>query len=83
MLQALSGKHAGQSWHIGSLFHKTSTRRRERLACLEPCLLRRRFKLPPIFLLPPGVDDCLVHFLCMYALPRTHDESAPAHPALS
>ena len=49
----------------------------------EPCLLRRRFKLPPIFLLPPGIDDCLVHFLCMCAPPKTHDTSASAHPALA
>ncbi|CAK0782529.1 hypothetical protein CVIRNUC_005747 [Coccomyxa viridis] len=34
--------------------------------------LRRRFELPPIFLLPPGIDDCLVHFLCMYC--ASHQE---------
>ena len=57
-------------------------RRAELRPHTEPCLLRSRFKLPPIFLLPPGIDDCLVHFLCMYALPWTHDECAPAQLAL-
>ena len=28
--------------------------------------LRRRYNLPPAFGLPPGVDDCLVHFFCFY-----------------
>ena len=26
---------------------------------------RRRFNLPPACGLPPGVDDCCVHFLCL------------------
>jgi hypothetical protein len=26
----------------------------------------RRYKLPPTFCLPPGIDDCLVHFFCFY-----------------
>ena len=28
--------------------------------------LRRRYRLPPAFCLPPGIDDFLVHFLCFY-----------------
>lgn len=34
--------------------------------------LRRKFHLPPAFGLPPGIDDCLVHFLCMYC--ASHQE---------
>lgn len=28
--------------------------------------MRRKWNLPPAFCLPPGIDDCLVHFLCFY-----------------
>ena len=28
--------------------------------------MRRRYKLPSTFCLPPGIDDFLVHLLCMY-----------------
>ena len=28
--------------------------------------LRRRYKLPPALGLPPGIDDFLVHFCCLY-----------------
>lgn len=28
--------------------------------------LRRRYDLPPTFCLPPGIDDCLTHFFCLY-----------------
>lgn len=28
--------------------------------------LRRRYNLPPMCCMPPGIDDCLVHFFCMY-----------------
>lgn len=34
--------------------------------------LRRRFRLPPAFALPPGIDDFLVHFLCLYC--ASHQE---------
>ncbi|KAK9829617.1 hypothetical protein WJX72_006908 [[Myrmecia] bisecta] len=33
---------------------------------------RRKYNLPPAFGLPPGFDDCCVHFLCMYC--ATHQE---------
>ncbi|CAL5228655.1 g11824 [Coccomyxa viridis] len=38
--------------------------------------LRRRFKLPPVLLLPPGIDDCIVHFLCTYC--ASHQEMREA-----
>lgn len=28
--------------------------------------MRRKWNLPPAFGLPPGIDDCLVHFFCAY-----------------
>ncbi|KAL4544872.1 hypothetical protein Ndes2526B_g00808 [Nannochloris sp. 'desiccata'] len=34
--------------------------------------LRRRFQLPPAFALPPGIDDFLVHFFCLYC--ASHQE---------
>jgi Cys-rich protein (TIGR01571 family) len=34
--------------------------------------LRRRFNLPPAFALPPGIDDFLVHFFCLYC--ASHQE---------
>ena len=34
--------------------------------------MRRRFGLPPAFGLPPGIDDCAVHFLCFYC--SSHQE---------
>ncbi|KAL4420128.1 hypothetical protein ABPG77_000299 [Micractinium sp. CCAP 211/92] len=34
--------------------------------------LRRRYNLPPSFCLPPGIDDCLVHFYCFYC--ASHQE---------
>ena len=34
--------------------------------------LRRRFHLPPAFGLPPGIDDFLVHFFCLYC--ASHQE---------
>lgn len=34
--------------------------------------LRRRYGLPPAFGLPPGIDDCAVHFLCFYC--ASHQE---------
>lgn len=34
--------------------------------------MRRRFHLPPAFGLPPGIDDCVVHFLCFYC--SSHQE---------
>jgi len=33
---------------------------------------RRKYKLPPTFGLPPGLDDCCVHFLCGYC--ASHQE---------
>ncbi|BDA45424.1 hypothetical protein COCOBI_07-2110 [Coccomyxa sp. Obi] len=38
--------------------------------------LRRRFDLPSAFGLPPGIDDCLVHFICLYC--ATHQEMREA-----
>lgn len=35
-------------------------------SCNSRWKIRQRYKLPPAFGLPPGIDDCLVHFLCMY-----------------
>lgn len=35
--------------------------------------IRRKYKLPPTFGLPPGIDDCLVHFLCAYC--ASHQEA--------
>lgn len=35
--------------------------------------MRRRYKLPPAFGLPPGIDDCLVHFFCFYC--AAHQEA--------
>ncbi|KAI3425363.1 hypothetical protein D9Q98_009127 [Chlorella vulgaris] len=35
--------------------------------------MRRRYKLPPSFGLPPGIDDCLVHFFCFYC--AAHQET--------
>ena len=32
----------------------------------------RKYNLPPMCGLPPGVDDCCVHFLCMYC--ASHQE---------
>ncbi|GAB4814581.1 hypothetical protein N2152v2_001627 [Parachlorella kessleri] len=34
--------------------------------------LRRKYKLPAMFGLPPGLDDCLVHFICFYC--ASHQE---------
>lgn len=34
--------------------------------------LRRRFQLPPAFGMPPGIDDFLVHFFCLYC--ASHQE---------
>lgn len=34
--------------------------------------MRRKWSLPPIFGLPPGIDDCLVHFFCFYC--SSHQE---------
>lgn len=34
--------------------------------------LRRKYKLPPSFCMPPGIDDCLVHFFCFYC--ASHQE---------
>ena len=34
--------------------------------------LRRRFHLPPAFALPPGLDDFLAHFFCLYC--ASHQE---------
>jgi Cys-rich protein (TIGR01571 family) len=34
--------------------------------------MRRKWKLPGSFGLPPGVDDCLVHFFCFYC--ASHQE---------
>jgi Cys-rich protein (TIGR01571 family) len=34
--------------------------------------LRRKYKLPPTFGLPPGFDDCCVHFCCSYC--SSHQE---------
>lgn len=40
--------------------------------CLACCVchvrekFRRKYNLPPAFGLPPGIDDCLVSFLCPY-----------------
>jgi Cys-rich protein (TIGR01571 family) len=28
--------------------------------------IRRRYKLPPVFGLPPGIDDFIAHFFCLY-----------------
>lgn len=28
--------------------------------------IRRRYKLPPVFGLPPGIDDFVAHFFCLY-----------------
>jgi len=28
--------------------------------------MRRKYNLPTTFGLPPGCDDCCVHFFCMY-----------------
>ena len=36
------------------------------LAGAAAAAARRRYQLPPTFCLPPGIDDCLVHFLCFY-----------------
>jgi hypothetical protein len=36
------------------------------LAGASAAAARRRYQLPPTFCLPPGIDDCLVHFLCFY-----------------
>lgn len=33
---------------------------------LPPPPTRSKYKLPPMFGLPPGIDDCLVHFVCSY-----------------
>ncbi|BDA45421.1 hypothetical protein COCOBI_07-2080 [Coccomyxa sp. Obi] len=38
--------------------------------------MRRAFHLPPAFCLPPGIDDCLVHFICMYC--ASHQEMREA-----
>ncbi|KAL4419980.1 hypothetical protein ABPG75_007078 [Micractinium tetrahymenae] len=35
--------------------------------------LRRRYNLPPSCGLPPGIDDCLVHFFCFYC--ASHQET--------
>ena len=32
---------------------------------LHCCGLRRRYNLPPAFGLPPGIDDCLMHLICL------------------
>lgn len=37
---------------------------------------RRRYNLPPACGLPPGIDDCCVHFLCLYC--ATHQEMREA-----
>lgn len=34
--------------------------------------IRRKYKLPPTFGLPPGIDDCVVHFICSYC--ASHQE---------
>lgn len=34
--------------------------------------IRRRYGLPSAFCMPPGIDDCLVHFFCFYC--ASHQE---------
>ena len=34
--------------------------------------MRRRYGLPSAFCMPPGIDDCLVHFFCFYC--ASHQE---------